>query len=105
MAAFPLLALFIKPTMTTLHLSLIGEYFHQIKAGTKLHEYRLCTPYWAKRLIGRSYTEIVLTLGYPKRDDTERRISCPWQGYTIETIRHEHFGHEPVFAINVKDAK
>ena len=93
--------------MTTLHLSLIGEYFHQIKAGTKGKEYRLCTPYWSKRLVGRTYTRIVLTLGYAKADDTERRISCPWQGYTIETIQHEHFGPDPVtvFAIDVRGAK
>lgn len=92
--------------MTTLHLSLIGEYFHQIKAGTKPKEYRLCTPYWAKRLIGRSYSQIELALGYPKADDTERRISCPWQGYTIKTIQHDHFGPEPVavFAIHVRGA-
>lgn len=107
MAAFPLLALFIKPTMTTLHLSLKGFYFHQIRDGIKLEEYRLCTHYWSKRLIGRSYTRIVLTWGYPKANDKLRRISCPWQGYTIKTLQHDHFGPEPVtvFAINVKDAK
>lgn len=93
--------------VTTLHLPLTGEYFHQIKAGTKLLEYRLCTPYWSKRLVGRAYTRIVLTLGYPKADDAERRISCPWQGYTIEKIKHPHFGPSPVtvFSINVKGAK
>lgn len=92
--------------MTTLHLSLKGEYFHQIKAGTKLEEYRLCTPYWAKRLVGRTYTRIVLSWGYPKADDAERRISCPWQGYTIKTIQHPHFGPDPVtvFAIAVQSA-
>jgi hypothetical protein len=89
--------------MTALHLSLKGDYFHQIKAGTKLEEYRLCTPYWAKRLVGRSYTSIELAWGYPKADDTERRIVRPWKGYTIKTIKHEHFGPDPVtvFAIDV----
>lgn len=93
--------------MSTLYLSLKGQYFLAIKAGTKLKEYRLCTPYWIKRLVGRDYTSVVLTLGYPKADDAERRISCPWQGYTIETIQHEHFGTDPVtvFAINVEGAK
>ena len=93
--------------MTTLHLSLIGDYFHQIKAGTKTKEYRLCNEYWSKRLIGRSYTRIEMAWGYPKADNTERRISCPWHGYTIETIQHEHFGRYPVtvFAIDVRGAK
>lgn len=92
--------------MTILHLSLKGDYFHQIKAGTKLEEYRLCTPYWAKRLIGRSYTRIEMAWGYPKADDASRRLTCFWQGYTIKTIQHDHFGPEPVtvFAIHVRGA-
>jgi len=93
--------------MTTLHLSVKGVYFHQIKAGTKPWEYRLCTPYWSKRLVGREYDRVEIALGYPKADDTERRISCPWQGYETQTIQHEHFGPAPVtvFAINVKGAQ
>lgn len=93
--------------MTDLVLPLKAVYFNQIKAGTKPKEFRLVNEYWAKRLIGRAYTRVVLTLGYPKADDTERRISCPWQGYTIETITHEHFGPDPVrvFAINVQGAQ
>ncbi len=92
--------------MTTLHLSLKSEYFDQIKAGTKPEEYRLCTPYWSKRLIGRSYTRIELAKGYPKAGDTERRISRKWAGYTIKTMQHPHFGPDPVtvFAINVTEA-
>ena len=91
--------------MATLHLPLIGEDFHQIKAGTKPKEYRLFNDYWIQRLVGRSYNRVVLTWGYPKADDTERRISCPWQGYTIETIQHEHFGPDPVtvFSIDVRN--
>lgn len=89
---------------TVLQLALKGEYFDQIKAGTKPKEYRLCTKYWAKRLVGRSYTRIVLTLGYPPRSDLSRRMEMPWNGYTIETIQHPHFGADPVtvFAINVE---
>lgn len=34
----------------TLYLPLKGIYFDQIKAGEKLHEYRLATPYWRARL-------------------------------------------------------
>nr|WP_315471713.1 ASCH domain-containing protein [uncultured Rhodoferax sp.] len=89
--------------MSTLRLSLIGEYFHQIKAGAKLEEYRLCTPYWAKRLVGRSYDQIEIAWGYPKANDKERRILRKWTGYTIKTMQHKHFGPEPVtvFAIDV----
>ena len=30
-----------------------GVYFDQIAAGEKAEEYRLCTPFWQKRLAGR----------------------------------------------------
>lgn len=91
--------------MTTLVLPLKAEYFHQIKAGTKLEEFRLCTPYWRKRLEGRTFDRIVLTLGYPAASDTARRLVRPWRGYRETTITHEHFGTEPVqvFAINVEE--
>lgn len=87
----------------TLTLSLKGEYFDAIRDGTKPKEYRLVTPYWAKRLIGRSYRRIVLTKGYPARGDTERRLTREWRGYELTTIQHPHFGPTPVqvFAIDV----
>jgi len=90
--------------MRVLTLPLKAVYFNQIKDGSKREEYRLCTPYWAKRLIGREYDQIVLTLGYPKRDDAERRLVRQWRGFTIKTINHHHFGAEPVkvYAINVE---
>lgn len=92
--------------MSALHLSLKGEYFDAIKAGTKTEEYRLCTPYWQKRLHSPfgSYDSIVLTLGYPARDDHARRLILPWRGYSIKTITHPHFGPDPVqvYAIYVR---
>lgn len=88
----------------TLHLPLKLEYFKQIRDGTKIEEYRLCTPYWAERLEGRDYDQIVLTLGYPTRNEHARRITRPWRGYTIKTIAHPHFGADPVqvYAIDVR---
>lgn len=90
--------------MATLTLALKAEYFDAIKAGSKPEEFRLCTPYWVKRLVGRSYDRIELTKGYPARGDTARRLSLPWKGYRVTTITHPHFGAEPVevFAINVQ---
>lgn len=92
--------------MRTLHLPLKREYFEAIRDGTKVEEYRLCTPYWQKRLYSPfgSYDQIVLTLGYPARDDHARRLMLPWNGYTIKTITHPHFGPQPVevFAIDVR---
>jgi hypothetical protein len=89
--------------MTTLTLPLKAIYYEQIKAGTKTQEFRLRTPYWRKRLEGREYDFVVVTLGYPACDDTERRLTFPWRGYEVKTINHEHFGPEPVevFAINL----
>lgn len=90
--------------MRTLTLPLKAIYFHQIKAGKKLVEYRLCTPFWRKRLEGKTFDIVAIALGYPKHGDNDRWLFCPYQGYTIETIQHEHFGPNPVevFAINVK---
>lgn len=90
--------------MKTLTLPLKREYFEQIRDGHKLEEYRLCTPHWRKRLEGKQYDRIVLTLGYPAKADAARRIERPWRGFTIKTITHPHFGPDPVevYAINVE---
>lgn len=87
----------------TLCLALKEEYFLQIKSGEKVEEFRETTDYWKRRLIGKTFDHIVLTHGYPKSDDTEKRITRPWLGYEIKTITHPHFGGEPVevFAIKV----
>lgn len=89
--------------MTDLVLPLKAEYFNAIKSGEKVEEYRLATDYWRRRLTHRHFSKIVLTLGYPKRDDSQRRIIKPWRGYVMRTITHPHFGPDPVqvFAINV----
>lgn len=47
-------------------LPLKREYFEQIKAGTKIEEYRLLNHFWALRLEGRDFDRVVLTLGYLK---------------------------------------
>jgi hypothetical protein len=90
-----------------LTLALKGEYFDQIKAGTKTEENRLCTLYWKKRLDGVRYDQLVLTRGYPKRDDTERRIVLPWRGYSMRVITHPHFGPDPVsvYAIHLTEVR
>ncbi len=89
--------------MRTLTIPVKGIYFDQIKAGMKPFEYRLRTPYWTKRLAWRTYDRVVLTRGYPKAGDTERRLELPWRGYEVQTITHPHFGPDPVqvFAIRV----
>lgn len=86
-----------------LHLSLRGLYFRQIRALAKEFEFRVVTPYWEKRIVGREYDEIELTLGYPRAGDDSRRIRRPWLGFERQTITHPHFGSEPVqvFAIRV----
>jgi len=85
----------------TLRLPLKGVYFDQARSGAKGKEYRLCTPYWRRRLEGRSYDKMVLTRGYPAAGDVHRHLELPWRGYSVETITHEHFGPQPVqvFAI------
>lgn len=89
--------------MSNLQLALKAEYFAQIKAGVKAFEYRLCTPYWTKRLAKAPFRRLVLTKGYPPASDASRRLVLPWRGYCIDTITHPHFGPGPVevFAIIV----
>lgn len=89
--------------MTTLQLAVNGEYFDAMKDGSKVEEFRLTTPYWEKRLLNRDYDRLIITRGYPSRDDQSRRIDIPYNGYEIKTITHPHFGDQPVnvFAIKV----
>ena len=71
--------------------------------GTKKFEYRLYNEFWRKRIEGKGFDQIRLTLGYPQKQNLKRTIVKPWLGYEIKTITHEHFGDEPVkvFAIRV----
>jgi hypothetical protein len=91
--------------MSTLVLPVKRVYFDSIKAGTKGEEYRLVTPYWSKRLIGRDYDFVEITLGYPAAGDMDRRQIFPWSGYRKTRITHPHFGPEEVevFAIALYD--
>lgn len=89
--------------MKTLQLAVNGEYFDAMKSGEKTEEYRLMNPYWGRRIFGRDYDRLVITRGYPKKDDLSKRIDIPYDGYEIKTITHKHFGGVPVkvFAIKV----
>jgi len=89
--------------MATLQLAVNGEYFDAMKRGEKVEEFRLVNPYWGRRLFRRDYDRLVITRGYPKREDTSRRIDIAYDGFEIKTITHKHFGSDPVkvFAIKV----
>ena len=84
----------------TLILPLKKKWFDMIKDGIKKEEYREISEYWRKRLVDeislvrefnstkdskmtcgellkkhvRKFDKLVFTLGYPKADDTERRL-------------------------------
>lgn len=90
--------------MKTLTLNLKREYFEQIKSGIKTEEYRLCTPYWSKRLEGKNFDKLIIKLGYPKNDEIEKIMTFPWRGYKKKKILHKHFGSDPVkvYAIKIK---
>lgn len=83
-------------------------YFDKIRSGEKTHEFRLVSDFWRRRLVRRSYRNVVLTLGYPKAGGVEgvTRLTRKWRGYVLATILHEHFGPAPVtvFAIDVGEA-
>ncbi len=90
--------------MKTLTLPLKRKWFEMIKAGVKKEEYRAITPYWIKRLLEnpedkkrakfKSFDRLVFTLGYPKADETERRLSFKNPRIRIGTGRPE-WGAEP----------
>jgi hypothetical protein len=92
------------PIVRTLRLNLKGCYFDAIKAGTKKHEYRLADK-WEKRLDGKTYDEIHLLRGYPKRGDESRILRRAWNGYTIEMIQHPHFGDKSVRVLAIDVSK
>lgn len=89
--------------MPDLQLAVKGVYFDAMKRGEKTEEYRLVTSFWSKRILARKYDRLIITRGYPKRDDLSKRLVVPYNGYEIKLISHEHFGPEPVkvFAIKV----
>lgn len=86
--------------MKALTLSLKKLWFDLIKAGVKKEEYREISEFWRKRLVDeislvrefnstkdskmtcgeltkkhiRKFNKLVFTLGYPKAEDTERRL-------------------------------
>lgn len=88
--------------MANLQLAVKGEYFDQMKSGEKTEEYRLVNDYWKKRLINRKYERLIITKGYPRRDDSSRRIDVPYEGCAIKEITHPHFGEDPVVVFAIK---
>lgn len=68
----------------------------------------MATPFWRKRIEGgfHAFERVVLTRGYPSKDDADRHLVLPWHGYTIKTIVHPHFGAAPVqvYAIALRNA-
>ena len=82
-------------------LPLKRKWFEEIQDGMKKEEYRLYNEYWCKRLIGKSFNKIIITLGYPNKNNKDRRIEFPWNGYEIKHIVSEEWGlkKKKVFAI------
>ena len=85
-----------------LQLALNSQYFDEIKSGDKVEEYRLCTDYWKKRLVGRNYDYLILTKGYPKKNDVSRKMHFQYDGYEIKEITHPHFGAFSVLVYAIK---
>lgn len=86
-----------------LQLAVRGKWFELIKSGEKTEEYRLRNDYWIKRIRGKSFSKVVITHGYPKKDDLSKRLEFYWRGATVKTICSDEFGSkkEVVFAIDL----
>lgn len=83
-------------------LPLKAEFFHAIREGRKPLEYRLRNPYWTRRIAGREFDQVILTLGYPPTGDPDRRLVLPWRGYEELTICTPFFGREPVDVFGIR---
>lgn len=90
--------------MKVLQLALRRKWFEAIRDGSKLEEYRLASPYWKRRLEGKTFDKVVLTLGYPPREDLSRRIESPWLGVSRRIVQSEEWDNEPrdVFVIPLR---
>ena len=98
--------------MKTLTLSLKKQWFDMIKSGIKKEEYREIKPFYTVRLTIQAsddydlilsgeisatfqyFDRLVFTLGYPKADDTDRRLVFKNPKIRIGTGRPE-WGAEP----------
>jgi hypothetical protein len=87
----------------TLILPLKRKWFEQVKSGEKVEEYRLRNAYWSRRLSGKTFDRIILTLGYPKKGCSDRRIELPWRGCVEKNVISEEWNNQPmdVFAIKL----
>lgn len=94
----PLDATELFPTLT---LRLKGEYWEQIRAGTKLHEFRLATPRNEKLILARPVVLIAIWHGYPPATATDKRLLFFWNGVTRQVRQHPHFGTDPVTVLAI----
>lgn len=89
--------------MKTLTLPLKKKWFEMIQRGEKLEEYREMSFYWLNRLYKenppngpeiKDFDKLVFTLGYPKANDTRRRLEFKNPDVHVGT-GHPEWGAEP----------
>lgn len=101
-------AVTVQRLVRVLRLNLKGYYFDAIKDGSKTREYRLADK-WLHKIDGGRFCagldEIHLLRGYPKRGDESKILRRAWNGYTVETITHPHFGDKPVRVVAIDVTK
>lgn len=80
-------------------------YFDSIKAGAKGEEFRLCTPYWQKRIAAQSYEFVEIRMGYPAKHEDEKHMMFRWKGWKRIKITHPHFGDSEVevYAVDLSE--
>ena len=73
------------------------EWFDKIKSGEKTHEYRECKDYWNKKLLKLMFDatmpnlipiEIEFACGYPKKDDSNKRLRAYVKDVNIVNGKH-----------------
>ena len=50
----------------------------------------------------KNYDKVIIKLGYPKNCELEKILEFKYSGYEIKTIKHKHFGTNPVKVYSIK---
>ncbi len=96
--------------LRSLTLNVSGEWFAEVNAGIKTHEYREQSPHWITRLYDhdnspKQFKDIQYKHGYPAAGNLDKTRTFPWQGFEAAMLVHRRWDYvpTPVFAIKLQD--
>ena len=81
------------PAEDVLQLNLRRIWFVAIASGSKKKEFRICSPYWKRRLEGRTYREIHFRNGYA--------TDAPWMRVEFKSVSKRGRGRSAQYVIRL----